>query len=57
LTNGDTSELDQIGLGIGVDYNWSDTIMVGSAYNFSFINNKDENYDRHTLEIYASGRF
>ena len=57
LTSGDTSELDQIGLGIGVDYNWSDTIMVGSAYNFSFINNKDENYDRHTLEIYASGRF
>ena len=57
LTNGDTSELDQIALGIGVDYNWTDSIMLGSAYNFSFINNKDENYDRHTLEIYASGRF
>jgi hypothetical protein len=57
LTSGVTSKLDQIALGIGVDYNWTDSIMVGSAYNFSFINNKDENYDRHTLEIYASGRF
>jgi hypothetical protein len=57
LTNGDTSELDQVALGIGVDYNWTDSIMLGSAYNFSLINNKDENYDRHTLEIYASGRF
>ena len=57
LTSGVTSKLDQIALGIGVDYNWTDSIMIGSAYNFSFINNKDENYDRHTLEIYASGRF
>ena len=57
LTSGGTSELDQIALGIGVDYNWTDSIMVGSAYNFSLINNKDENYDRHSLEIYASGRF
>jgi opacity protein-like surface antigen len=57
LTSGVTSKLDQIALGIGVDYNWTDSIMVGSAYNFSFINNKDENYYRHTLEIYASGRF
>ncbi len=57
LTNGESSKLDQVGLGIGLDYNWSDSIMIGSVYNFSIINNKDENYDRHTFEIYASGRF
>ena len=57
FSNGDKSELDQITLGAGVDYNWSDSIMIGSSYNFSFINNKDEDYDRHTFEIYASGRF
>lgn len=57
LNDGSTSSMDQFALGIGIDYNWSDFIMVGSTYNFSLIEAMSENYDRHTFEIYASGRF
>ena len=44
------------GLGLGLDYNWSENI-IGTSYNFSLIDYVAENYDRHTFEIYASGRF
>ncbi len=57
LNDGSKSSMDQFALGIGIDYNWSDFIMVGSIYNFSLIEAMSENYDRHTFEIYASGRF
>ena len=57
LNDGSISSMDQFALGIGIDYNWSDFIMVGSTYNFSLIEAMSENYDRHTFEIYASGRF
>lgn len=57
LLNGSSTKLDQFGLGFGVDYSWSDKIMIGSSYSFSLINNKKESYDRHTIELFASGRF
>ena len=55
--NNGSSSLDQIGLGLGLDYNWSENIIIGTSYNFSLIDYVAENYDRHTFEIYASGRF
>ena len=56
-TNGDNSKLDQFGLGFGLDFNWRENVVVGTSYNFSLIDYVEENYDRHTFEIYASGRF
>ena len=56
-TDGDNSKLDQFGLGFGLDFNWRENIVVGTSYNFSLIDYVQENYDRHTFEIYASGRF
>lgn len=57
LSDNSTSKLNQFGLGFGIDYNWSEMIILGTSYNFSSIDNKSESYDRHTLEVYASGRF
>ena len=57
LSDNSSSKLNQIGLGFGLDYNWSEMIILGTSYNFSSIDNKSESYDRHTLEVYASGRF
>ena len=56
-TDDENSHLDQIGLGVGLDFNWTDNIIVGTSYNLSLIDFVAENYDRHTFEIYASGRF
>ena len=55
--DGENSKLDQVGLGFGLDFNWSENIIIGTSYNFSFIDYAAENYDRHTFEIYATGRF
>ena len=51
------SNLDQLGFGIGIDYNLQKSIIIGSSYNYNYIETSKESYDRHTFEIYASGRF
>ena len=55
--NGDNSDLDQFGISFGLDYNLRSNITVGTTYSFTLIDYEIENYDRHTFEIFASGRF
>ena len=54
---GESSKLDQVGLGFGVDFDWKENFIIGSSYSFSLIDYSKENYNRHTFTIYGSGRF
>ena len=54
---GQNSKLDQVGLGFGIDFDWKENFIIGSSYSFSLIDYSSENYNRHTLTIYGSGRF